>query len=251
MAILYKFNFFDIIRKEDFWRKIELDIDIENTKTSELMIVTTMEQIKSKKKIGYSIIKKMIDILIGIFGSILLLPITLIVYITQKLLKDKGPIFYIHTRIGKNGKSFKMYKFRTMIVDADKQLEQYLSENQEAKIEFEKNYKLKKDPRITKLGKFLRKTNIDEIPQFINILKNDMSLIGPRPIVDKEISKFGNKMQIIHSVKPGITGYWAANRTNNTTYNQRVDMEVFYAQNYGLKLDIQIFIKTIRLILKK
>ena len=126
-----------------------------------------------------------------------------------------------------------------------------LSNNEEARIEFEQNQKLKNDPRITKLGNFLRKTSLDEFPQFINILKGDMSLVGPRPIVDREIELFGDKMKTVHSVRPGLTGYWAANGRSDTTYEQRVEMEAYYAENFSLLLDIKIIVKTIKSVIKK
>ena len=138
-----------------------------------------------------------------------------------------------------------------MVIGADEKLKKYLEENEDARKEFEENYKLKNDPRITRLGKFLRKTSIDEAPQLINVLKGEMSLVGPRPIVDSEIPRFGDKIEIIHSVKPGITGYWAANGRSNTTYEQRVDMEAFYAENYSLKMDVKILMKTIESVLRK
>ena len=144
-----------------------------------------------------------------------------------------------------------MYKFRTMIVGADKVLKEYLEQNEEVKREFEENFKLQNDPRITKLGDFLRKTSLDETAQFINVLNGDLSLVGPRPIVDKEVEKFGDKMQIVHSVKPGITGFWAANGRSDTTYEDRVNMEAFYAEHYSLKLDIKILFKTLSSVIKK
>ena len=197
-------------------------------------------------------IKRFTDIIFGIIGVILLIPLTIAIYIARKILKeDDGPLFYEQLRIGKDGKHFRLYKYRTMVVGADEKLKNYLEENEEARKEYEENHKLKNDPRITKLGKFLRKTSIDEVPQFINVLKGDMSLIGPRPIVDSEIPKFGNRMKIVHSVRPGITGYWAINGRSDTTYEKRVDMETFYAENYSLKLDVEIFIKTIGAVLNK
>ena len=144
-----------------------------------------------------------------------------------------------------------MFKFRTMVVGADEILKEYLEQNEEAKKEFEENYKLRYDPRITKLGKFLRKTSLDESPQILNVLKGDLSIIGPRPIVDEEVKKFGNKMPIVHSVKPGITGFWAANGRSDTTYEQRVNMEAFYAEHYSLKMDAKILLKTVTSVLKK
>ena len=209
----------------------------------------------NNKKIGIYIekgIKRIFDIFVGLIGTLLLIPITIGIYIAKKILKeDDGPIFYDQLRIGKDGKHFKLYKYRSMIVGADEILKEYLSNNEEARIEFEQNQKLKNDPRITKLGNFLRKTSLDEFPQFINILKGDMSLVGPRPIVDREIELFGDKMKTVHSVRPGLTGYWAANGRSDTTYEQRVEMEAYYAENFSLLLDIKIIVKTIKSVIKK
>ena len=197
-------------------------------------------------------IKRLFDIFVGLIGTLLLIPITIGIYIAKKILKeDNGPIFYDQLRIGKNGKHFKLYKYRSMIVGADEILKEYLKNNEEARIEFEENQKLKNDPRITKLGKILRKTSLDEFPQFINILKGDMSLVGPRPIVDREVKLFGDKMKTVHSVRPGLTRYWAANGRSDTTYEQRVEMEAYYAENFSLILDIKIILKTIKSVLKK
>ena len=231
---------------------MELGYKVEENATTEF---TTLEQKQRNikvKNIITNFIKRTIDIIAGIIGMILLIPLTIGVYIARKILKeDKGPMFYEQLRIGKDGKYFRLYKFRTMVVGADEILEEYLAQNEEARKEFEENQKLTNDPRVTKLGKFLRRTSLDEMPQFINVLKGEMSLIGPRPIVDREVELFGDKMKIVHSVKPGITGYWAANGRSNTTYEERVNMEAFYAENYSLKLDAQIFIKTIESVLKK
>ena len=209
----------------------------------------------NNKKIGIYIekcIKRLFDIFVGLIGTLLLIPITIGIYIAKKILKeDNGPIFYDQLRIGKNGKYFKLYKYRSMIVGADEILKEYLENNEEARSEFEENQKLKDDPRITKLGNFLRKTSLDEFPQFINILKGDMSLVGPRPIVDREVKLFGNKMKTVHSVRPGLTGYWAANGRSDTTYEQRVEMEAYYAENFSVLLDIKIILKTIKSELKK
>ena len=197
-------------------------------------------------------IKRLVDIIAGLAGTILLIPITICIYIAKEILKENdGPIFYDQLRIGKDGKHFKLYKYRSMVIGADKILEEYLAENEEARIEFEQNQKLKNDPRITKLGNFIRKTSLDEFPQFINILKGDMSLVGPRPIVDREVELFGDKMKTVHSVRPGLTGYWAANGRSDTTYEQRVEMEAYYAENFSLLLDIKIILKTIKSVIKK
>lgn len=217
-------------------------------------IINNATAINNKKVKLYieKAIKRLIDIIAGLVGTILLIPITIGVYIARKILKeDDGPIFYDQLRIGKNGKIFKMYKYRSMVIGADDKLKEYLAENEEARIEFEKNQKLRNDPRITKLGKFLRKTSLDEFPQFINILKGDMSLVGPRPIVDREVKLFGDKMKTVHSVRPGLTGYWAANGRSDTSYDERVDMEAYYAENFSLALDIKIIFKTIKSVIKK
>ena len=190
-------------------------------------------------------VKRAIDIVAGLIGIILLIPVTLLIGIINIIFRENGPIFYSQERIGKNGKKFKMYKYRSMVVDADKKLEKLLQENKELRDEFEKTRKLKNDPRITKIGKILRKTSLDELPQLINVLKGEMSLVGPRAVVDGEIELFGENKEKVLSVKPGITGYWAANGRSNTTYEERVDMETFYAENFNLLLDIKILFKTV------
>ena len=204
------------------------------------------------KKVLYKPVKRIIDIFGGIIGVVLLIPVTIGVYIARKILKeDDGPLFYEHLRYGKDGKKFRIYKFRSMCMNADKKLKEYLIQNDDARREFEENQKLKNDPRITKIGKVLRKTSIDELPQLINVLKGDMSLIGPRPIVDGEIEKYGKNKDKFLSVKPGITGYWAANGRSDTSYNERIEMELYYVDNMSLKLDIKIFFKTILSVIKK
>ncbi len=221
---------------------------------SDEMILEKATSINNKKISLYiqKATKRIIDIIVGLVGVVLLIPTTIGIWIARKILKeDDGPIFYDQLRIGKNGKHFKLYKYRSMVIGADEKLKEYLDKNEEAKIEFEKNQKLRNDPRITKLGNFIRKTSIDEFPQFINILKGDMSLVGPRPIVDREVKLFGNKMKTVHSVRPGLTGYWAANGRSDTSYEERVEMEAYYAENFSLLLDIKIIIKTIKAVFEK
>ena len=217
--------------------------------------VTIQEDLKEKikgKHITYRFVKRLIDILGGVVGIVLLVPITLCVYLARKILKeDDGPLFYEQLRIGKNGKKFRLYKFRSMCIDADKKLKKYLEQNEEARKEFEENQKLKDDPRITKIGDFLRKTSLDELPQMINILKGEMSFIGPRPVVDGEIEKYGANKNKFLSVKPGLTGYWQVNGRSNTTYAERIDMELYYVDNQSLWLDIKIFFKTFISVIKK
>ena len=223
-----------------------------NIIVDEAIVQPNIKEKVEVKKVLYKVVKRLIDILGGLVGCVLLVPITMAVYIARKVLKeDDGPLFYEHLRYGKDGKKFRIYKFRSMCIDADKRLKEYLEQNEEARIEFEENHKLKDDPRITKLGKFIRKTSIDELPQFINVLKGDMSLIGPRPIVDGEIEKYGENKDKFLSVRPGLTGYWAANGRSDITYEERMKMELYYVDNISFKLDIQIFFKTIISVVKK
>lgn len=195
--------------------------------------------------------KRLIDICGALVGIAILLPLTVVVAIINFVNKENGPLFYSQKRIGKNGKYFKMYKFRSMVVGADEILKKLLEENEDLRKEFEETRKLQDDPRITKVGKFLRKTSLDEFPQFINVLKGEMSLVGPRAVIDGEIEKFGEHKEEVLSVKPGITGYWAANGRSNTSYDERVEMETYYANNISIPLDIQILFKTVISVIKK
>ena len=144
-----------------------------------------------------------------------------------------------------------MYKFRSMVVGAEEKLKTMLEQDEELRKEFEETRKLKNDPRITKIGKFLRKTSLDEFPQFINVLKGEMSLVGPRAVIDGEIELFGEHREEVLSVKPGITGYWAANGRSDTSYEERVKLETYYANNMSILLDIEILFKTVISVLKK
>lgn len=216
--------------------------------------IKLLKVVKRKSEVIYKLnitLKRIVDIIGGIVGTVILIPLTLVVAILNAFNNDRGPIFYSHTRIGKDGKLFKMYKFRTMVVNADEKLAQLLQNDEEARKEWEENRKLKNDPRITKIGKILRKTSIDEFPQFLNVLKGDMSLVGPRAVVGDEIEKFGIYKKDVLSVKPGITGYWAANGRSDTTYEERVYMEYKYVDNFSILMDIKILFKTVISVLKK
>ena len=161
---------------------------------------------------------------------------------------SKGKVFYKQTRIGKNGKYFTIYKFRTMVSDANNFSKYFTKEQME---KYKINYKLDNDPRITKMGKILRKTSLDELPQLINILKGDLSIIGPRPIVDGEIEKYGLNKNKLLSVTPGLTGNWAANGRSCTSYEERMKMELDYVENISFKMDMEIFFKTIICVFKR
>lgn len=197
------------------------------------------------KELGYRFAKRAMDIIAGVIGVITLIPLTIIIYIANLISKDKGPIFYTEEkRIGKDGKLFTMYKYRSMVINADEKLKKYLAENEAARKEYKKYKKLKKDPRITKVGEFIRKTSIDEFPQFINVLKGDMSLVGPRPYLHREKDDMGDNYDIIVSVKPGLTGYWQVNGRSDKDFNERTDMDVAYVKDRNLWLDIKFLIKT-------
>ncbi len=197
------------------------------------------------------IIKRVMDIIGGFLGTLLLIPLTFGIYIANLIVNDKGPIFYAQKRIGKDGKIFTIYKYRSMVVNADKKLNKYLRENEEAREEYRQYKKLKEDPRITKVGKFLRKTSLDEFPQFINVLKGEMSLVGPRPYLRREKKDMGENYKTIISVKPGITGYWQVNGRSEKDFQERTGMDVDYIRDQNLWFDIKIIIKTALKIFKK
>lgn len=197
------------------------------------------------------ILKRALDILGGICGTILLIPITIGIWIANKIIGDKGPVFYTQERIGQNGKIFKMYKYRSMVIDADERLEKYLEENEEAREEYREYKKLKNDPRITKIGKFIRKTSLDEFPQFINVLKGEMSLVGPRPYLPREKEDINGFFYYITACKPGITGLWQTRGRSSTTFTDRLTLDMSYYYNHNLKSDIKILYKTVENVVRK
>lgn len=228
---------------------IEVATKINSTidKEVERKIIVTKSQ-----NTAYNIVKRAFDIISGLIGIIILVPLTLLVLFIRAIYKENdGPIFYKHTRVGKDGKLFELYKFRTMYVDADERLQELLEKDDKVREEWERNRKIDNDPRVTKVGKLLRKTSLDEFPNFINIFTGDLSLIGPRAVVPSELEMFGDSKEKILSVKPGITGNWAVNGRSNTTYQERVELEAYYARNASIKLDIKIFLKTFLVVFKR
>ena len=162
---------------------------------------------------------------------------------------DRGPIMFAHRRVGRGGASFPCLKFRSMAVDAEARLAELLACDPDARAEWEKDHKLRNDPRVTKLGAFLRRTSLDELPQLFNVLAGDMSLVGPRPIVDAEIQKYGRRFQQYCAVKPGITGLWQVSGRNDTTYRARVALDCIYAKRRTLALDLAIMFNTVPAVL--
>lgn len=222
--------------------------------STEIEIETQANKIQNIKnnKIIYKAIKRMVDIIGGIVGIILLIPITGVLYIVNLFSKEnKGPLFFEQLRVGKDGKEFRLYKYRSMVMRADEKLWKYLNSNPEAKEEYKKYKKLKHDPRITKIGKFLRKTSLDEFPQFINILKGEMSLVGPRPYLYREKEDMGDKYYEIIKIKPGLTGYWQVNGRSDVDFKERINMDIDYIYNRTLWLDFKILLKTILKLFKR
>ena len=214
------------------------DISSVSTKTYKEVLV---------KKTPYKVVKRIMDAVLSTIGLVVLSPVFAIIALAIKI-ESKGPVFFKHTRIGEKGKIIKLYKFRSMVENAEDLIKTFTPEQMK---EYKENYKLTDDPRITKIGKFLRKTSLDELPQLINIIKGELSIIGPRPVVQDELEKYGTDAEKFLSVTPGLTGYWAANGRSSTSYEERMKMELFYVDNLSLKLDIQVFFKTIISVIKK
>lgn len=203
-------------------------------------------KIKEKGKL-YEVSKRFIDIIGGLVGIILFSPLYIFLIIAIKL-DSPGPAIFAHKRYGKGGKFINVYKFRSMYQNAEEMLKKLTPEQ---KKEWEENFKLKDDPRVTKIGKFLRKTSLDELPQFFNVLKGDMSLVGPRPIVEKELSKYGKYADKFLSVKPGLTGLWQVSGRSDVTYEERVMLDMEYIDSRSILGDIIILIKTFLVIFTK
>tara|TARA_Y100000589_G_scaffold271070_1_gene263560 strand:- start:116 stop:769 length:654 start_codon:yes stop_codon:yes gene_type:complete len=202
----------------------------------------------NKKYNLYYKLKSFFDFIFALIFLILGLPFYLLIAFLIKL-SSRGPIFYIQERIGKNNKSFKCIKFRTMHPEAEDILKNLITNNKNLRKEFEETHKLKNDPRITKIGKILRKSSLDELPQFINVIRMEMSLVGPRPIVDKETKKYKSSLKKVLSVKPGITGLWQVSGRNNLTYKKRVFLDSVYVDNLNFLLDLRIIIRTFGVII--
>ena len=207
------------------------------------------EMIEVRSGIIYRFIKRTFDFIISGLSLILLSPVFLLIAVLIKF-DSKGKVFYKHKRIGKNGEYIYLYKFRSMYSDSKERLEKML-ENPKIRKEWEENYKLDNDPRITKIGAILRKTSLDELPQLFNILVGDMSIVGPRPVIDDEIKKYGSNKDKLLSVTPGLTGWWACNGRSCTSYEDRMKLELFYVDNRSILLDIKVFIKTFISVIKR
>ncbi len=197
---------------------------------------------------NYKILKRFLDFLFAFFLIILLIPLFIIIGILIKF-SSKGSIIYIQKRMGKHNTSFSCYKFRTMYPQSKYLLKELLIKNPNYKKQFSDTRKIINDPRITNIGKFLRFSSLDELPQIFNVFKGDMSFIGPRPIIKSEIKKYGQEFEKVFSIKPGISGLWQVSGRNNLSYDKRIELDIHYSENISFLLDIKIFIKTIIVIL--
>lgn len=206
--------------------------------------------LKNLKKRCYLIIKRVLDFIISLIALIFVIPITFVIWIIDHIGNNKGPVFYKQKRIGKNNKIFFIYKYRSMIEDAEKKLKE---DPELYNLYVSNSYKLPPDldPRITRFGEFLRKTSLDELPQFLNILKGDMALIGPRPIVEEELKMYGDDVAKFLSVSPGAMGYWQASGRSNINYPERCDLELYYIDHASLWFDIKVLYKNIVSIFKQ
>ena len=191
-------------------------------------------------------LKSIIDILGALVILVTLSPLFL--FIIFKIRQDGGNAFFKHERVGKNGKPFQCIKFRSMIINSQEVLDELLANDADARAEWERDFKLKNDPRITPIGHFLRKTSLDELPQLINVLRGEMSLIGPRPVVLEEQKYYRDSWDEFLSIKPGMTGLWQVSGRNDTTYDERVELDIQYIRNWTLWMDIKIAFKTLFII---
>lgn len=198
-------------------------------------------------RLRYRFIKRTFDIIVSLIGLIFLSPLFLIVAIAI-FIDDPGPVLFIQNRIGKGTESFRMLKFRSMVIDAEKLLEKMPEENRK---EFADHFKLKDDPRITRIGRFIRKTSIDELPQLINVLLGDMSLVGPRPPLLAEREAYGSHLAAIMSVRPGVTGYWQVHGRSDIAFQERIELNEYYITHQSIQLDFKILLETVKVVVTK
>jgi Undecaprenyl-phosphate galactose phosphotransferase WbaP len=187
--------------------------------------------------------KRVFDLIVAVILSIAGLPLAGLIALAIRM-ESGGPILFGHMRIGHRRRRFRVWKFRTMVGNSEEMLERHLADNPAAAVEWELTQKLRDDPRITRVGRFLRRTSLDELPQLWNILRGDMSVVGPRPIVDEEVGKYGSAFQLYANVRPGLTGLWQVSGRNNTSYGRRVHLDADYIRNWSVGLDLRILCRT-------
>lgn len=192
--------------------------------------------------------KRLFDVVFSLAVLILFSPVYLLLVLLIAL-SSKGPVFYVQERVGKNYKSFGCIKFRTMVTNADEILLELMETSPQIRQEFADNFKLKQDPRITKIGRFLRLTSLDEFPQFWNVLKGDMSVVGPRPLVAEELHMYGSHIDTVLTIKPGITGLWQVSGRNDIPYSRRIQIDLYYVKFHNFSLDLWVVIRTIGVVI--
>lgn len=207
-------------------------------------IYTNYAQEKQKGKVLYRMIKRTMDFIFALMGLVILSPLFLIISILIKLEDPKGSIFFYQTRIGKDEKPFRMYKFRSMVSNAEELLGELLEQNEISGAMF----KMKEDPRITKIGKFIRRTSIDELPQLWNVIRGEMSLVGPRPALPREVDQYSSYDKLRLSVIPGCTGLWQVSGRNNLSFYEMVELDLKYIEQRGVITDIKIILHTVRVL---
>ena len=190
-------------------------------------------------------VKRALDLFLTVVGGLLIIPLLVALVVLIKL-DSSGPVFYGHRRLCDGDRHFRCWKFRTMHTNAEQLLDEFLQSNPDLRAEWEQNFKLRDDPRVTRVGRFLRKTSLDELPQLWNVVRGEMSLIGPRPIVDAEIRKYGTVYELYRRIKPGISGFWQVSGRSDTDYGERVGLDAYYVNNWSVWLDIVILVRTVR-----
>lgn len=230
---------------EDFFNVLDAD-ELKEHYQGEYYNLQWVDQEKIKSQKGYDFVKRVIDIISGSVGLVLASP--LMAYVAYKIRKEEpgSPVIFAQTRVGRNGKLFTMYKFRSMCVDAEEKLDTLIEQNEVEGAMF----KMKDDPRVTKIGKMIRRTSLDELPQLLNVVRGDMSLIGPRPPLEREVAEYTpHDMQRL-LVKPGCSGLWQVSGRNEVGFAEMVDFDVKYIQNRSILNDIKIIFKTIKVMIK-
>jgi Undecaprenyl-phosphate galactose phosphotransferase WbaP len=194
------------------------------------------------------IVKRSLDLSVALLAAVFALPVFALLYVATRL-SSPGPVFYGQRRIGQNGHYFTAWKFRSMVTDADAVLEQHLSRDPELRRQWELTHKLPNDPRVLPVGKLLRKSSLDELPQLWNVIRGEMSLVGPRPIVDAEVSRYGDTFAYYKMVRPGVTGMWQISGRSNTSYAERVRYDEYFVRNWSVWLDLYILFRTVKTVL--
>lgn len=243
---LNRFNL-DILIIPDLYGIPLLGIELDYFFNEQLMIIKLKNRLSNP---FYRAVKRVFDIVVGTSLFILCIPLMLLIAMLIKI-DSKGPVIYRHRRIGFKGREFNCLKFRTMVDGADQMLDKIINENPQMREEWEKYKKIPNDPRVTRFGRFLRKTSLDELPQLINVIKGEMSLVGPRPVLYEELKLFNEDSDYYLEVKPGITGLWQISGRSDIDFQKRVELEIWYVKNYSIWLDITVIIRTVKVVLTR